>query len=146
MDKKKAYKQGIVMGILAIVSALLIAALPLESSVLEIVNYAVLCAGAVLLTVLGPVLRKYTAAAVVSGVYLASVLTITMVIELGIDTTAHKMGLGFVPAMIISVTGLITTIQNKGQKKIAVSFILNILGVLLSIAALAMGIIAGMTA
>ena len=68
-----------------------------------------------------------------------------MVIELGIDTTAHKMGLGFVPAMIISVTGLITTIQNKGQKKIAVSFILNILGVLLSIASLAMGIIAGMT-
>ncbi len=145
MDKKKAYKQGIVMGILAIVSALLIAALPLEFSVLEIVNYVVLGAGAVLLTVLGPFLKKYTAAAVVSGVFLAAVLTITMVIELGIDTTTHKMGLGFVPAMIISVTGLITTIQNKGQKKIAVSLILNILGVLLSIATLAMGIIAGMT-
>ena len=81
MDKKKAYKQGIVMGILAIVSALLIAALPLESSVLEIVNYVVLGAGAVLLTVLGPVLKKYTAAAVASGVYLAAVLTITMVIR-----------------------------------------------------------------
>ena len=145
MDKKKTYKQGIVMGILAVISAVLIAALPLETSVLEIVNYAVLGTGAILLIVIGPVLKKYTAAAAASGIYLAAVLTITMVIELGIDTTSHRMGLGFIPAMIISVTGLITTIQNKGQKKTAVSLILNILGVLLSISSLTMEIIARMT-
>ena len=137
----KTYIQGIILGILSILSGLLINGIPFGTSIIEIINIAVLVIGAFALIFLGIFKKKYTAALITSAVYLVILCTLTTIIELKMSGFVI-VGVGFVPGLSIALTGLITSINQKGERKIVAGIILNSLGLLISIASGIMGLVA----
>ena len=138
----KTYVQGIVLGILSMVSTLLMNGIPFGSGIIEIANIIVLVIGVIAVILCGIFKKKYTAAVIISAVYLIVSFVLTMIIELNISGFTI-VGIGFVPGLSVAITGLITSMQLKGEKKTLAGIILNSLGILLGIASLALSVMNG---
>ena len=138
----KTYMQGIVLGILSILSSIMMSGIPFGSGIIEIANAVVLVIGVFAVIFLGIIKKKYTAALIVSVIYLVILFLLTMIIELNLSGFTI-VGLGFVPGLAVSITGLVTSMQRKGEKKIIAGIILNALGILVSIASLGMSVMNG---
>lgn len=138
----KIYVQGIVFGILSLLSALLINGIPFGSGIIEIANTIVLVIGAITVILCGIFKKKYTAALIISAVYLIFSFILTMIIELNMSGFT-LVGIGFVPGLSVAITGLVTSMQLKGEKKILAGIILNSLGILFGLASLVLSVING---
>ena len=138
----KTFIQGIIFGVLAVISGLLFVGIPFGTTVIEIANVAVLVVGAILVLIVGVIRRKYTAALIIAAVYMAVLFALTMFIETNMSNFVI-VGNGFVPSLSIATTGLLTAVQQKGKKKTTVGMILNAIGMLISIASVAMTVMNG---
>ena len=138
----KTYIQGIVFGILSVLSGLLMSGIPFGTGIIEIANEAVLVIGVAAVLFLGIFKKKYAAALTASVIYLVVLFLLTAIIELNMSGFTI-VGVGFVPGFSIGVTGLVTSIQQKGEKKIIAGIILNAIGILVCIASLVMSLMNG---
>ena len=134
---KKTYIQGIILGVLSILSGLLFVGIPFGTAAIEIANMAVLGIGMIVVLIVGILLKKYTAALITSVIYLVVTFALTMFIEINMSDFI-LVGVGFVPGLSIAITGLITAVQQKGQKKILAGIIINAIGILIGVASLVM--------
>ena len=135
----KTYIQGILFGILSVLSSLMMSGIPFGTEIIEIANAIVLLIGVVAVIILGVFKKKYTSAIIVSVIYLAVLFLLTMMIELNMIGFV-LVGVGFMPGLSLALTGLITSLQRKGEKKILAGIVLNALGILVSIASLALSV------
>ena len=138
----KTYIQGLLFGILSVLSSLMMSGLPFGTEIIEIANAIVLLIGVVAVIILGVFKKKYTSAIIVSVIYLAVLFLLTMMIELNMIGFV-LVGVGFMPGLSLALTGLITSLQRKGEKKILAGIVLNALGILVSIASLALSVMNG---
>jgi len=138
----KTYIQGILFGILSVLSSLMMSGIPFGTEIIEIANAIVLLIGVVAVIILGVFKKKYTSAIIVSVIYLAVLFLLTMMIELNMIGFV-LVGVGFMPGLSLALTGLITSLQRKGEKKILAGIVLNALGILVSIASLALSVMNG---
>ena len=116
--------------------------IPFGTEIIEIANAIVLLIGVVAVIILGVFKKKYTSAIIVSVIYLAVLFLLTMMIELNMIGFV-LVGVGFMPGLSLALTGLITSLQRKGEKKILAGIVLNALGILVSIASLALSVMNG---
>lgn len=116
--------------------------IPFGTEIIEIANAIVLLIGVVAVIILGVLKKKYTSAIIVSVIYLAVLFLLTMMIELNMIGFV-LVGVGFMPGLSLALTGLITSLQRKGEKKILAGIVLNALGILVSIASLALSVMNG---
>ena len=116
--------------------------IPFGTEIIEIANAIVLLIGVVAVIILGVFKKKYTSAIIVSVIYLAVLFLLTMMIELNMIGFV-LVGVGFMPGLSLALTGLITSLQRKGEKKILAGIALNALGILVSIASLALSVMNG---
>ena len=138
----KTYIQGILFGILSVLSSLMMSGIPFGTEIIEIANAIFLLIGVVAVIILGVFKKKYTSAIIVSVIYLAVLFLLTMMIELNMIGFV-LVGVGFMPGLSLALTGLITSLQRKGEKKILAGIVLNALGILVSIASLALSVMNG---
>ena len=138
----KTYIQGILFGILSVLSSLMMSGIPFGTEIIEIANAIVLLIGVVAVIILGVFKKKYTSAIIVSVIYLAVLFLLTMMIELNMIGFV-LVGVGFMPGLSLALTGLITSLQRKGEKKILAGIVLNALGILVSIVSLALSVMNG---
>ena len=136
------YKQGIILGVLSIISGLLLNGIPYGTNVIEIINEAVLILGVITLLLIGISKKRYTAAVIAAAVYLVVLFVLTMIIELNMSDFVI-VGVGFVPGLSMAITGLITSIQQKENRKILGGLIINSIGILISVISLGMSVMNG---
>ena len=136
----KVYKQSILLGILSILSGLLIVGVPVGTEIIEIVNTAVLAIGALAIILLGVFKKKYTIAAIVSAIYTVAVFAMTAMIEANMQDFSI-LAIGFVPGLTMAATGMITSIQQKGEKKILIGMIITLIGMFINLASGVMALI-----
>lgn len=74
------------------------------------------------------------------GIILGIISIITTCTIVGVPVGDKKLAIGFLPGMILSITGLIFTKKNNEKYKIKLSLILNIIALILSIISLLMTI------
>lgn len=129
----KIYKYGIIMGLTSIISTLLLAGVPTGTSTpLEVANGAVFAAGIISVLMFGPVMKKHASACLISILYVLVLTLMSYYIE--IYTRGYTMyTVGYVPGLVISFAGIITSLQNRGKNKIAVSMFICIIAFLFSI-------------
>ena len=137
----KVYTQSIILGVLSILSGLLMVGIPWGSEMIEIVNLAVIAIGAFAIILLGVFKKKYTLAVILSVIYLAAVFAMTAIIEGNEMNYAYMLYIGFVPGLTMAVTGMITSIQQKGKRKILAGMIITSIGMLINAASCIMGVI-----
>ena len=116
--------------------------IPFGTEIIEIANAIVLLIGVVAVIILGVFKKKYTSAIIVSVIYLAVLFLLTMMIELNMIGFV-LVGVGFMPGLSLALTGWITSLQRKGEKKILAGIVLNALGILVSIVSLALSVMNG---
>lgn len=138
----KTYIQGILFGILSVLSGLMMSGIPLGSEIIEISNLIILVVGVFAVILLGVVKKKYTVAVIASVIYLVALFSLTMIIELNMSGFTI-VGIGFIPGLSLAVTGLITSIQQKGDRKILAGIIFSSIGMLISIASLVLAVMNG---
>jgi hypothetical protein len=138
----KNYKQGIIFGVLSIISGLLLSGIPFGTNVIEIINAAVLVLGVITLLIIGISKRRYTASVIEAAVYLVVLFVLTMIIELNMSDFVI-VGVGFVPGLSMAVTGLITSMQQQGNRKVLAGIMINSIGILISIISLGMSVMNG---
>ena len=138
----KVYIQGIIFGILSVISGLMMSGIPLGSEMIEIANLFILVIGVFAVFFVGVFKKKYNVAAIVSAIYLGALFSLTMIIETNMSGFAIA-GIGFVPGLSLAVTGLITSIQQKGNRKIRTGIIFNSIGMLINIASLVLAVMNG---
>ena len=140
----KVYKQSIILGLLSILSGLMIVGIPVGIEMIEIINIVVLAVGALAIILLGVVKKKYTLAAILSAFYTLAVFGMTAMIEANMQGFSI-LAIGFVPGLTMAVTGLITSIQQKGKKKILIGMIFTSIGLLINLASGVMAVISLIT-
>ena len=116
--------------------------IPLGSEIIEIANLIILVVGVFAVILLGVVKKKYTVAVIASVIYLGALFSQTMIIELNMSGFTI-VGIGFFPGLSLAVTGLITSIQQKGDRKILAGIIFSSIGMLISIASLVLAVMNG---
>ena len=141
----KVYTQSIILGVLSILSGLLMVGIPWGSEMIEIVNLAVIAIGAFAIILLGVFKKKYTLAVILSVIYLAAVFAMTAIIEGNKMDYSYMLYIGFVPGLTMAATGMITSIQQKGKRKILAGMIITSIGMLINAASCIMGVIALIT-
>lgn len=77
------------------------------------------------------------------GIILGIISIISTCMIVGVPVGDKKIAIGFLPGMILSITGLILTKRCKEKYKIKVSLILNVIGLVLSIISLLLVILNG---
>jgi hypothetical protein len=138
----KTYVQGIIFGIMSILSGLLFTGIPFGTEMIEIVNVAVLVIGVFAVLIIGIFLKKYTAALTTSAVYMVVSFALMMFIETQMSgfTVVHA---GFLPGLSMAITGLVTSMQLKGNRKILAGMILSVVGILINAASLVLTMVNG---
>lgn len=136
----KVYKQSIILGLLSILSGLMIVGIPVGSEMIEIVNIVVLAVGALAIILLGVLKKKYTLAAILSVIYTVAVFGMTAMIEANMQGFSI-LAIGFVPGLTMAATGMITSIQQKGEKKILIGMIITSIGMFINLASGVMALI-----
>ncbi|MBO4579972.1 MAG: hypothetical protein J5715_07455 [Clostridiales bacterium] len=139
----KVYSYGIIMGITSIVSVFFLVGIPSGTKApIEVANAAVFVAGIISVLMLGPVMKRYASACVISILYVLALTLLSSYIEL--YTKGYTMySVGFVPGLVISFAGIITSLQNKGRKKIAISMFICIIAFLMSVGSGVISLMAG---
>lgn len=138
----KTYVQGIIFGILSILSGLLFTGIPFGTELIEIANAAVFVIGAITMLILGIFLKKYTAALITSAVYMVISFALMMFIETQMSGFTIVYA-GFLPGLSMAITGLVTSIQLKGNRKILAGMILSVIGILINAASFVMTVVNG---
>ena len=138
----KTYALGIIFGILSILSGLLFTGIPFGTEMIEIVDVAVLVIGIFAVLIMGIFLKKYTAALITSAVYLVVSFTLMMFIETQMSGFTIVYA-GFLPGLSMAITGLVTSIRLKGNRKILAGMILNVVGILINAASLVLAVVNG---
>ncbi len=138
----KTYVQGIIFGMLSILSGLLFTGIPFGTEMIEIVDVAVLVIGIFAVLIMGIFLKKYTAALITSAVYMVVSFVLMMFIETQMSgfTIVYT---GFLPGLSMAITGLVTSIRLKGNRKILAGMILNVVGILINAASLVLAVVNG---
>ncbi len=138
----KTYVQGIIFGMLSILSGLLFTGIPFGTEMIEIVDVAVLVIGIFAVLVMGIFLKKYTAALITSAVYMVVSFVLMMFIETQMSgfTIVYT---GFLPGLSMAITGLVTSIRLKENRKILAGMILNVVGILINAASLVLAVVNG---
>lgn len=77
------------------------------------------------------------------GIVLGVTAIICDLAIVGIPIGENVYAIGFLPGMVISIIGIIITKKNKEKYKIKLSFILNIVGLIIAILSLLMSISTG---
>ena len=138
----KTYVQGIIFGMLSILSGLLFTGIPFGTEMIEIVDVAVLVIGIFAVLIMGIFLKKYTAALITSAVYMVVSLVLMMFIETQMSGFTIVYA-GFLPGLSMAITGLVTSIRLKGNRKILAGMILNVVGILINAASLVLAVVNG---
>ena len=73
---------------------------------------------------------------------MVAIFLLTMLIELNMSGFTI-VGIGFVPGLSLAVTGLITSIQQNGDRKILTGVILSSIGMLINLAGFVMAVMNG---
>lgn len=133
----KNYKDGIILGVLAIISTLLFTGIPAGTNILEIITLVIFILGTLLIVFLGIIKKNSKSTVMSSIVYLIILFFIVLVVESQYKD-ATILAIGFIPGLVLSTTGLILSISNKNNYKTKASKILNIIGIVLSIISLLM--------
>ena len=131
----KTYIKGIIFGIISILSSLLIVGIPIGTSPVEISALVILILGIVILLFMALKANNDTVLLVAAAVYVLTVFVLTMIVELSY-TDLTVLAIGFIPGAAVGTVGLIRSIKNKSNYKIAVSLIINIIGIVASICSL----------
>ena len=139
----KVYSYGIIMGITSIVSVFFLVGIPSGTKApIEVANAAVFVAGIISVLMLGPVMKRYASACVISILYVLALTLLSSYIEL--YTKGYTMyTVGFVPGLVISFAGIITSLQNRGKSKILISMFICIIAFLLSVGSGVISLMAG---
>ena len=139
----KVYSYGIIMGITSIVSVFFLVGIPSGTKApIEVANAAVFVAGIISVLMLGPVMKRYASACVISILYVLALTLLSSYIEL--YTKGYTMySVGFVPGLVISFAGIITSLQNRGKSKILISMFICIIAFLMSVGSGVISLMAG---
>lgn len=139
----KVYKYGIIMGLVSIVSTFFLVGIPSGTQApILVANAAVFAAGIISVLMLGPVMKKYASACVISILYVLALTLLSSYIELYTKGYAvYKVG--FIPGLVIAFAGIVTSLQNRGRSKIAVSMFICIIAFLLSTGSAVITLMAG---
>lgn len=70
------------------------------------------------------------------GIILGIISIISSLLIVGVPIGDKKLAIGFLPGMIISITGLILTKKSSEKYKTRVSTIINVIGLIVSIMSL----------
>ena len=129
----KNYKDGIILGVLSILCTLLFVGIPVGNNVLEIITILFFAVGLLLITFFGIVKRNSNRTVITSIIYAIILPVLVAIIELQYKDSL-RLAIGFLPGLLISITGIILTKSSKEKYKTKVSFTLNIIGLALSLA------------
>ena len=127
----KNFRDGIILGIISIVSSLLFVGIPIGNRLLEIIMLVVFISGLLLIMYYGWIKKDSK-----KIVYISIAYFILLFILVGFIQSFYQdfslVAIGFVPGLVISLLGVILSKINKYQYKVKISFILNIIGLILS--------------
>ena len=131
----KNYKDGIILGIVSILSTLLFTGIPIGNNLFEIVTLVFFIIGLLLNLYFGFIKKSGKRTVVTSIIYLIILLILVSFIEMKYRNFS-LIAIGFIPGLLISVDGIILTKSNKEKYKTIISLILNVIGLVLSIISL----------
>ena len=131
----KNYKNGIILGIISIFSSLLFTGMPIGKNLIEVVTTIFYVIGLLLIIYFGFIKRNSKNTTITSVVYLIILFLLVAFIELQYKDFII-LAIGFVPGLLIGISGLILTKGNKTKYKTKVSLVLNIIGLIISIISL----------
>ena len=131
----KNNKDGIILGIISILSSLLFVGMPIGKNLFEIVTTIFYFIGLLLIIYFGFIKRNSKNTIITSIVYLIILFILVIFIKMQYKDFI-TLAIGFIPGLLISISGLILTKNNKAQYKTKVSLVLNIIGLILSIISL----------
>lgn len=131
----KNYKDGIILGIISIVSSLLFTGFPVGSNPIEIFTLMFYIVGLLLLVYSGIIKKNSKKTLITTIVYLITLLTLVMIIETKLKGFT-LLAIGCIPGLVIGIIGIILTKNNKEKYKTKASIILNIIGLVLSLISL----------
>ena len=140
--KRKAFLPGIIMGIISCVTGMIFVGIPLNMSILSIVNLVVFFFGAMITLYLGAVRGKYKSAvyAALAGAIISFILTYLM--ERSGEGGYSMLHIGFIYGLIVAITGLISCIRmGKSGEKVLPGIIVNSIGILAGLISGAISII-----
>ena len=134
----KNNKNGIILGIISILSSLLFTGMPIGKNLFEIVAIMLYVTGLLLIIYFGFLKRNSKNTIITSIVYLIILFILVVFIEMQYKDFII-LAIGFIPGLLISISGLILTKDNKTK----VSLVLNVIGLILSIISLLLVILNG---
>ena len=138
----KNNKNGIILGIISILSSLLFTGMPIGKNLFEIVAIILYVTGLLLIIYFGFLKRNSKNTIITSIVYLIILFILVVFIEMQYKDFII-LAIGFIPGLLISISGLILTKDNKTKYKTKVSLVLNVIGLVLSIISLLLVILNG---
>ena len=135
----KNYKDGIILGVISILSSSLFVGIPVGKNLIEIVTTIFYVIGLLLIIYFGLIKRSSKRTIITSIVYLIILFLLVAFVEMQYKDFII-LAVGFVPGLLISISGLILTKNNKTKYKTKVSLVLNIIGLIISIISLLLAI------
>ena len=128
----KKYKNGIIIGLLSILSSLIVVGIPIGSSILEIINIIIYIIGLLAIIYFGFIKKNDKYLLVFSFIYL-----ILLIILAGIIEVYYKdyniMAIGFIIGLLFSIIGIINSNRNKDGYNISFSIGINIIALIISV-------------
>ena len=135
----KNYKDGIILGVISILSSSLFVGMPVGKNLIEIVTTIFYVIGLLLIIYFGLIKRSSKRTIITSIVYLIILFLLVAFVEMQYKDFII-LAVGFVPGLLISISGLVLTKNNKTKYKTKVSLVLNIIGLIISIISLLLAI------
>ena len=135
----KNYKDGIILGVISILSSSLFVGIPVGKNLIEIVTTIFYVIGLLLIIYFGLIKRSSKRTIITSIVYLIILFLLVAFVEMQYKDFII-LAVGFVPGLLISISGLVLTKNNKTKYKTKVSLVLNIIGLIISIISLLLAI------
>ena len=135
----KNYKNGMILGILSILCSLIFVGIPIGNNILEIINIIIYLTGLLLILFFSIVKKNDKIILITTIIYISLLTLFTILIELN-NNYLFLIAIGFIPGLIISISGLIISKNNKQKYNPKISTIINSIGLLLSIISLLMAI------
>ena len=128
----KKYKNGIIIGLLSILSSLIVVGIPIGSSILEIINIIIYIIGLLTIIYFGFIKKNDKYLLVFSFIYLILLTIFTSIIELNNDSY-NVMAIGFIIGLLLSIIGIINSNRNKDGYNVSLSIGINIIALIISL-------------
>ncbi len=139
----KNYYAGIVLGGISILCALLFVGIPIGfNNILETITTLSGVVGLLAVLCLGISGKNDKITVISTAMYVVVLFVLILIVELNYNDFVLT-GTGFLPGLSVSIMGIIKTVKVKGKSKTTASFILNITGLVFSIANLLLTILSG---